>query len=108
MLALGSGSAQCAVTGACVRAASRVQVITGLAGARQRPVVFIAPDILTHDENAHRLLALHTILNALQQVIVPAQHALEDEFGFAIGIGRCLRRVFGDRHLLWLAVNGGS
>src|SRR6266699_603479 len=49
-----------------------LQVIGAILRIGQWPALFLAPDIRSHNKNAHRLFLLHTILNALEPVIEPA------------------------------------
>ena len=56
--------------------AAGVEVIPGILGAGQRPIVFFAPDVFPHHENLHRFLALDPVVNAFQDVVVPAEHDL--------------------------------
>src|SRR5207245_6753336 len=51
-----------------------VQIVASGLGAGERPVIFLAPYVLAHHENLDRLLALSSVVDALQDVVVPAQH----------------------------------
>ena len=51
-----------------------MEVKPGAARAGQGPIVFVAPFVFAHDENAHRLLVRDAVVFALEQPVVPAQH----------------------------------
>src|SRR5882762_10078148 len=45
-------------------------------GARQRPILLIAPFVFSHHKNAHRLLARKFVGLSLQKKVIPLQQAL--------------------------------
>ena len=51
-----------------------MQVIARAFRALERPVVFLAPLVFSHDKNFDRFLFLDAVPLALQQPVVPAQH----------------------------------
>src|ERR1700731_4190583 len=73
LLTLGSGCVQLSIAARCIRTAARVQVVACDAGPCQRPIVFGTPDVLSHHVNLHRLLTIHAVIDAAQQMVVPAQ-----------------------------------
>ena len=56
-----------------VRLATAVEVVGCVAGAGERPLVFVAPLVGPHDKEAHRRLFGNAGVEALQPVVKPAQ-----------------------------------
>src|SRR5208282_5636323 len=52
-------------------------------GASQRPIVFVAPGIFAHYKNLDCLLTLAAVIDAAQEMIVPAELV-----GIGIALGR--------------------
>ena len=84
-LITGCFNAQDAVAVERVGLAVAVQVVVGGVGAGQRPLMLIPPDVVAHDENPHRGLVQHSVVDAFQPVVEPPQvHAVHVD-GHGVG-----------------------
>src|SRR6202140_5582698 len=69
-----SNRSQRAASVRAVRRFGRVKVIARSLGALQRPVIFVAPFVRSHDEDSYRLLLIRSIPDPFHQAVVPAEH----------------------------------
>ena len=71
-----------------------VKVVGGPDGSRERPFLFVAPDIGSHDEEFDRCVVVDPVVDPLQPVIEPAEFGVAgieegDETEIAVaGVGR--------------------
>ena len=72
-LITGCFNAQDAVAVERVGLAVAVQVVVGGLGTGQWPLLLIPPDVVAHDENPHRGLVQHSVVDAFQPVVEPPQ-----------------------------------
>ena len=69
------------IAGEGVGPAAAVQVVAGVFGAGERPLVLVAPDVRTHHEEPDRRLVVNPVLHTLQSPVVPAQVLRGDVHG---------------------------
>src|SRR4030095_12027829 len=50
-----------------------VQIVFGPFGARERPLILVAPDVLAHHENAHWCSLVDAVLDSFQPVVKPPE-----------------------------------